>query len=294
MEEYNTIILGSGIAGMSCALYLKRAGLSTLIVENGVPGGQLNKIDRIENYPGYTSISGIDLANNLMEQINQYEVEFVYDEVKNIDFSRKVICVGKKEYSYQFLVFATGRREKTLGLGKEQEWIGKGISFCATCDGSLYKNQDVVVIGGGNSAVSEALYLSKICHRVFLIYRNEELRAEEILKDRLKKISNVEVLSQAIVSNYLIRDNQLVGVSLKDGRKILAHCVFLAIGHIPNSELFDGEKRDGYIVVNSNGETSKKDVYACGDVIDKSIYQLVTASSEGVVVATSIIQNNQK
>ena len=288
MGEYNTIILGAGMAGMSCAVYLKRAGISTLIVENGTPGGQLNKISMIENYPGYVSVSGLDLACNLMEQVSFYDVDFVYGEVERIDYEKKIIFVGEKQYSYQYLVFATGRREKNLGLENEKNWIGRGISFCATCDGALYKKQDVIVVGGGSSAVSEAIYLSRICRKVFLIYRKSDLRAEKILKERLEKISNIEV----ILEKYMIHDDKVVGVSLEDGREILGSCVFLAIGHVPNSELFVGKKKSGYIVVDSGGKTSLEDVYACGDVIDKEVYQLVTASSEGVIVATSIIHMN--
>lgn len=292
MEEYNTIILGAGMAGMSCALYLRRAGISTLVVENGTPGGQLNKISMIENYPGYASVSGIDLACNLMDQVSFYDVDFVYEEIERIDYEKKIIFFREKQYSYQYLVFATGRRERTLGLENENNWIGRGISFCATCDGALYKNQDVIVVGGGSSAVSEAIYLSRICRKVFLIYRKSDLRAEKILKERLEKISNIEVIYCGIVEKYMIHDDKVVGVSLEDGREILGSCVFLAIGHIPNSELFIGKKKSGYIVVDSGGKTSLEDVYACGDVIDKGVYQLVTASSEGAIVATSIIHMN--
>lgn len=292
MVEYNTIILGAGISGISCAIYLKRAGISVLVIENHVPGGQLNKASVIENYPGYSSISGPDLANHMMEQASCYDIPFLYDEVTEIDFENKILKVGSEEYSYQYLVFATGRRERALGLKGEEKWIGRGISFCATCDGALYKDQDVVVVGGGSSAVSEAIYLSKLCRKVYLIYRKDDLRAEEILKEQLFMIPNVEVIYHAVVSDYMVEDDKICGVCLNDHQQIDASCIFLAVGHLPNSELFDGKKNCGYIVVNSKGETSRKDVYACGDVTYKQVYQLVTASSEGVIVATSIIQNN--
>lgn len=294
MVEYNTIILGAGISGMSCAIYLKRAGISTLVIENNVPGGQLNKASVIENYPGYVSIEGPDLADSLIKQAGSYDIPFVYDEVVKIDFEHKVVKLKEGAYSYQYLVFATGRREKTLGLEHENEWIGRGISLCATCDGALYKDQDVIVVGGGSSAVSEAIYLSPLCRRVFLIYRGDDLRAEGILKERLEDIDNIDIIYQGIVSQYIIIDDKIQGVLLESGQEIKASCVFLAIGYLPNSELFDGNKKNGYIVIDNYGETSRKDVYACGDVVDKQVYQLVTASSEGVIVATSIIRNSQK
>lgn len=291
MEEYKVVIIGAGISGMSCAIYLKRAGISTLIIENNVPGGQLNKATTIENYPGYESIAGVDLASNIFSQVSSYDVPILFDEIMDIDYDKKIVTVSDTKYSYKYLVFATGRREKVLGIENENKYIGQGISLCATCDGALYKNQDVIVVGGGSSAVSEALYLANICRRVYLIYRKSELRAEEVLKDRIKNAFNVEVIYNSNVSKYLEVDNKLEGVILDDGREVKASCIFLAIGYVPNSELFIGDKDNNYIIVDKNGMTSIDDVYACGDVILKDVYQLVTASSEGVVVANRIIHN---
>lgn len=293
MEEYDVIILGSGISGMSCAIYLKRAGFNILIIENNVPGGQLNKATTIENYPGFDFISGIDLASNIFNQVSSYDIPVLFDEVNDIDYNEKVITVSDTKYTYKYLVFATGRREKKLGLENEDKYIGRGVSLCATCDGALYKNQDVIVVGGGSTAVSEALYLANICRKVYLIYRKGELRAEEVLKERIKSTNNIEVIYNSNVVSYLDKDNKLEGILLDNGSKILASCVFLAIGYMPNSELFIGNKENGYIVVDNNGKTNIKSVYACGDVILKQVYQLVTASSEGVIVANSIIHNNK-
>lgn len=292
MDKYNTIILGAGISGISCAIYLKRAGLSTLIVESGVPGGQLNKASVIENYPGYTSINGSDLSIVLLEQLTNNKVDIIYDEVSSIDYDKKQVKIGSKDYLYQNLVFATGRRERLLGIENEELLIGRGISLCATCDGALYKNKDVIVVGGGSSAVSEAIYLSNIVDKVYLIYRGNELRAEEVLKDRIREITNIEVIYERTVTDYLVDEEKLIGVRLDNGEKIKASGVFLAIGHLPNSELFIGNKTDGYIEVDEYGETSCDSVYACGDVINKEVYQLVTASSEGVLVASSIIRRS--
>jgi thioredoxin reductase (NADPH) len=294
MVEYNTIILGAGISGISCGIYLKRAGIRTLIVENNVPGGQLNKASVIENYPGFISILGSDLTGMLLEQVSNYEIDIVYDEVNNIDYDKKILIIGDTKYSYKNLVFATGRRERLLGIEDEDKLIGRGISLCATCDGALYKNRVVSVVGGGASAVSEAIYLSNIASKVYLIYRGSELRAEEILKDRIKQIDNIEIVYERNIVSYLVEDEKLAGVKLDNGDEIRCDCLFVAIGHIPNSELFVGNKTDGYIEIDEYGETSIDDVYACGDVINKEVYQLVTASSEGIMVASSIIRRNMR
>ena len=294
MVEYNTIILGAGISGISCAIYLKRAGISTLIIENNVPGGQLNKATVIENYPGYVSIEGSELAGNLLNQIEVSGVEILYDEITYIDYGKNIVVIGDREYKYSNLVFATGRREKTLGIDNEDKLIGRGISLCATCDGALYRDRDVAVIGGGSSAVSEAIYLSNIVNKVYLIYRGIELRAEEVLKDKVKRIDNIEIMYEVNIKAYIIEDNRLVGISLDNGKNVMVEGVFLAIGYVPNSELFTGNKTDNYIEVDEYGETSIDNVYACGDVINKDIYQLVTASSEGVMVASSIIRRNER
>lgn len=287
--EYDVIIIGAGISGVTCGIYLKRAGINTLIIENNMPGGQLNKANVIENYPGYVGITGVELASTLLEQISSNNIDMLNDEINSINYDKKEIVVGNNNYNYKYLVFATGRREKRLEIANEEKFIGRGISFCAICDGALYRDKDVIVVGGGSSAISEALYLANICKRVYLIYRGEELKGEEILKDRLNDRSNIEVIYNSNILEYMLNDNELAGVILDNGNKVEASCVFLAIGQLPNSELFDGEKDNGYIVVDKNGKTSYDSVYACGDIIKKDIYQLITASNDGVVVANSII-----
>ena len=290
MEEYKVIIIGAGISGISCAIYLKRAGISTLLIESNAPGGQLNKIDTIENYPGYEKVSGSDLAVSLYSQVMNADVSFVSDEIKKIDYEKKIVITENYEYTFTYLVFATGRRERLLNLNHEEEFLGRGISLCATCDGSFYRNQDVMVVGGGNSAVSEVLYLSNICHHVYLVYRKNTLRAEDILKKRLSLKKNVTVLYDEEIERYLYDSEKINGVMLKSGKQINVSGIFLAIGSIPNSELFIGKKKDGYIVVDENGKSSIPYVYACGDVIFKEVYQLVTASHDGVMVANDIIK----
>ena len=288
MEEYKVIILGSGISGISAAIYLKRAGIEPLIIENNIPGGQLNKIDIIENYPGLKEITGPDLSMNLLKQINDVKIE--YNNPIEIDYNNKIVKLENKEYKYEYLIFATGRREKLLGLTDEEYYIGSGISLCATCDGALYKDKEVIVVGGGNSATSVALYLSNICKKVTIIYRKDNLRAEAILKERINQKDNIEILYNSTIKEYIIEGNKITGVKLTDEKIINCDCIFIAIGSVPNSELFTGLKENDYIIVNNKYETSIKDVYACGDVIKKELYQLITASSEGASVANNIIK----
>ena len=195
---------------------------------------------------------------------------------------------------YSSLLIATGRKSRGLNISNEDSYIGHGISFCASCDGALYKDKTVVVVGGANTAVTDALYLADICKKVYIIYRKDDLRAEDILKKRVKLKSNIEILYNKNITKYLIDSENITGVLLDDGTKIDTSCVFLAIGALPNSELFDVTKNNGYIEVDNSYQTSTLDVYACGDVIDKKVYQLVTASAEGIVVANSIIEKEVK
>lgn len=294
MEEYNTVIIGSGISGMTAGIYLKRANINTLIIEKEMPGGQLNKACTIENYPGISKISGSELAINIYNQLMEYNPDYLYEEPTNIDLENKAIKTSTKEIKYKNLVIATGRRSRTLNLPNEDNYIGRGISFCASCDGALYKDETVIVVGGANSALSEALYLSAICKKVYIIYRKEELRGEEILKQRIETNKNIEVIYNKSIKEYIIEENKVAGVILEDDKKIKASCIFLAIGYLPNSELFNVEKENDYIIVDNAYQTNKNNVYACGDVIKKSLYQLITSSSEGAIVANNIIHNQNK
>lgn len=292
MEEYNTIIIGSGIAGMSAAIYLRRAGIKTMIIESNMPGGQLNYASTIENYPGYEEINGTDLAINILNQLNKYNPDYLYEEVLKVDFENNIVKTNTQTLKYKNLIIASGRRNKKLGLKDEDKYIGHGISFCATCDGALYKDKEVAVVGGANTAISEALYLSNICKKVYLIYRKDELRAESILKDRLTEHSNIEIIYNNNITNYVTKDDKLIGIKLDNNKTINISCLFIAIGYIPNSEIYNIEKENGYILVDENYKTNIDNVYACGDVIKKEVYQLVTSASEGISVANNIIHNN--
>lgn len=291
MTEYDVVIIGSGIAGMTSAIYLKRAGLKTLIIENNAPGGQLVKGFDIENYPGFLKVNSIDLSMNIYEQVNNLEVEYLFESITEINLDKKQITTTNTKIKCKYIIIATGRREQKLNLKQEDKLIGKGISFCAHCDGNFYKDKDVIVVGGSNTAVTEALYLANICKSVTIIYRKEELRAEQILIERLEKYSNIKVLYNINIEKYNIEDDKLVSVTLDNKETILCDGIFLAIGFMPNSELFNVEKENGYIIVNENFETNIKNIYAVGDIVKKNIYQLTTATSDATIAASNIINN---
>jgi len=294
MTEYDVVIIGSGISGMTAAIYLKRAGLKTLIIENNAPGGQLTKSFDIENYPGFLKINSMDLSMNIYEQVNNLEVEYLFEEIKDIDLEKKEITTTNTKIKSKYIIIATGRRERKLNLENEEKLIGKGISFCAHCDGNFYKEKDVIVVGGSNTAVTDALYLANICNSVTIIYRNEELRAEQILIDRLNNHSNVKVIYNTNIEKYNIEDDKLVSVTLDNKETITCNGIFLAIGFLPNSELFNVEKENGYIIVNDKFQTNISNVYACGDIVKKSTYQLTTATSDATIASSNIIEDFNK
>lgn len=282
---YDLIIIGMGISGISASIYAKRAGMKVLLLEGSAPGGTVNQISEIENYPGINRISGPDFAYNLFEEVNKLGIEYKLEKVTDviIDDSKKVKTT-KNVYEAKNLLIASGRRPKRLGLDREEEFLGKGISTCALCDGALYKNSDVAVIGGGSSALSEALYLSNIVNKIYLIHRREEFRGEEILIEEIKKRKNIELILKNEVTKLKIEDDTLKGIILKDGKEIDVKGIFIYVGFIPNTDFLkntDIKMEDGYILVNENHETNIKGVYASGDVTKKDIYQIVNAASEG-------------
>lgn len=294
MEE-KVVIIGSGIAGMSSAIYLLRAGINPLIIEKEVAGGQLHKASVIENFPGFDKISGPDLAFNIYNQVKKLGVRYLYDEVINITNDNEIIIKTKKEeIKTKYLIIATGRAPRKLNLNNEDRLIGKGVSYCALCDGALYKNKDVVIVGGGNSAVEDAIYLAKICNKVTLIHRRNELRAENKLIEELKEFNNIEIIYDNEITDYILDDDKIVKVKLKDDREIKTSGVFIAIGYEPICNMLDLENEKNYIIVDNKMHTSIDNIYAVGDAIKKDIYQLITASNEGVIAAVDIIKNEKQ
>lgn len=287
MKESKVIILGSGISGMTASIYLKRGGITPIIIENNAPGGTLNIIPSIENYPGFNEISGPDLAVNIYNQTKQLGIEYIYRNIEKIDLKNKII---DNDIKFDYLIIATGRRARLLGLENEDKCLGRGISTCALCDGTFYKDKEVIVVGGSSSAISEALYLSNICKRVTIIHRGDSYRAQKILIDKLGSTKNIKQIFNVNVIKYNIKNNKIIGVTLDNNKKIKADGIFLGIGSIPNSDIFEVEKEDNYIIVDNEMKTNIDYVYAIGDVTKKNTYQLITASSDGIIAADSIIK----
>lgn len=290
MLNYDVVILGSGVAGMTAAIYLRRAGIQTLIIENDTPGGQMNKSFCIENYPGFKSIDGPSLAYNIYSQVLELKTDYLFSNIESVDLKKKKIITNKKEVKYRYLIISTGRSPRKLDLTNEEKLLGRGISYCALCDGNLYKNKNVIVVGGGNSALEEALYLSGICNKVTLIHRKDIFNAEKVLIDKVTKNKKIDIIYNANLINYNIKDNKLVSVSLDTKKKIKTDGVFISIGYVPNSSLFEVKKERNYILTYTNYVTSMKSVYACGDIIKKDTYQITTAIGEAAVVANKIIK----
>lgn len=291
MEEHKVVILGSGIAGMTAGIYLKRGGLDVLVVEDNIPGGVLNEIPSIENYPGYEEISGPDLAMNIYNQLTKLGVKILNKKITSIDLNNKII---NNNIKYEYLVIATGRKSKMLSLEHEKELLGKGISTCALCDGFFYKDKKVVVVGGGSSSLTEALYLSKICKEVIIIHRRDKLTSDKYLIDKVNSTKNIKVLYNSNITKYNQNNNKLTSVIINNKDNLEVEGVFLAIGSTPNSEIFNVNKDNNYIIVDSNYMTNIDKVYAIGDVIKKDYYQLSTAASDAVVAASNIIKRENK
>ena len=296
MEERDVIVIGSGMAGMTCAIYLKRGGLNPLVIEEGVPGGQLNKINVIDNYPGFIHTDGPTLGSEVYNQVENLDIEYLYDKVTKAELSNdeKILyTAGGKKISCKYLVIATGRLSKKL-FNDDDRYAGKGISYCALCDGNLYKGLNVAVVGAGSSAMEEALYLADICKSVTMIIRGEELTGDQSLIDDINNKNNIKCVYNSNVTEYNIENGKLTSVTLDSGSTIEVNGLFISIGSVPSASIFDVEKDKGFIIVDNECMTNIENVYACGDVIKKNVYQLTTAAGEGTTVAYSIIRKTKK
>lgn len=304
-KNYDVIIIGAGIAGMTAALYLKRYNMDVLIIEKDYPGGQLNKIAKIENYPGFLEINGFDLGNNIYEQIKKLEIPTIFEKVEKIknESDKKLVETTNEIYEANYIVIATGRLPRKLNIEIEDELIGKGISYCATCDGPLYKNKDVIVVGGGDSALQEALYLSSICNKVTLIHRRDSFRAREELVEKVQNKENIEIIYNSVINTLIQENDRFSGIKIDKNGEILekkAAGLFIYIGNVVDEEAFSMlslHTKDGYIIVNEKCETNIPNIYACGDIILKDSYQLTTAVGEAATLAYSLHEkyiNNKK
>ena len=287
MLDFDTIVIGAGPAGMGASLYLKRAGIEVLLIDKDAPGGQMLKTSKIENYLGYESINGADLALKMFDHVKKNDIPFEFGEVVSVVKDENyTVKLASKEFTCKHVIVATGRIPNKLGLALEDQI--QGVSYCAVCDGSFYRNKTVGVVGGGNSAFTNALYLADLCDKVYLMVRGE-VRANAELVNRAKNRDNIIVLKQTAVKELIAEDNRLTKVVLQNDKTLDLEGLFVAIGGRPKVDFIKNislEKE--YITVNEHMESSLKGLYACGDVIYKEFYQIATAINDGVIAALSI------
>lgn len=291
---YDIIIVGAGTAGLSAAIYGVRAGKSVLVLEGETYGGQIVNSMEVANYPGIKMTSGFEFATNLYEQATELGAEVEYEKVIRVEDEGDVKTVVTEDsvYEAKAVILATGAKNRPLGLEKEKEFIGSGVSYCATCDGAFFKGKKVAVAGGGNTALEDAMFLSNYCETVYLVHRRDEFRGEEKLVEALKGKGNVEfVLNVNILS--LLGENKLEGIlvedkNTKEQKEIAVSGLFVAIGQIPKNEAFAGLvelDRGGYIVAGENCKTNVPGIFVAGDCRTKTVRQLATAASDGAVAA---------
>jgi len=302
-RHFRLLILGSGPAGYTAAVYAARANLKPAVITGIQQGGQLTTTTEVDNWPGdVEGLQGPDLMQRMLEHAERFDTEMIHDHINQVDFSNKpyTLTGDNGTYTADAVVVATGASAKYLGLESEQAFMGRGVSACATCDGFFYRDREVVVVGGGNTAVEEALYLSNIASKVTLIHRRDELRAEKIMQDRLfdrAKNGNVELLWHHTLEEVLGDDAGVTGVKVKHTQtgevsEFATHGVFIAIGHNPNTEIFVDQlaMTDGYLHIKSGTagfatQTSVPGVFAAGDVADHVYRQAVTSAGFGCMAA---------
>lgn len=294
---YDVVIIGAGPAGLSAGLYACRGGLKVAIIENKSVGGQAQQAADIQNYPGIKSTSGFDLCYAMMNQCMEFGAEFVFDSIASvslIDETKAIGLASGKIVEAKNVIIASGANARKLGVPNESKFIGKGVSYCATCDGAFFKEKTVAVIGGGNTAAEDALYLEKLAKKVYMVHRRDALRADDILVKRLEK-SNVEIVWNSVVEN-LGGEDKITQLTLKNVKTnalttISVDGVFVAIGQTPNSQGFENISLSsgGYIIADENMHTNIDGVYAVGDVRKKSLRQVVTACADGAIAANAIV-----
>lgn len=292
--DYDIIIVGAGAAGMTAAIYGVRSGKSILLIEEKMYGGQIINTPQVENYPGIETISGASFATNLYNQAKGLGAEYLSGKVTEIKDcgDTKEVTVNDNSYKAESVIIATGARNRTLNVPGEIELTGKGVSYCATCDGMFFRNRDVAVVGGGNTALEDALFLSDYCNKVYIIHRRETFRGEKQLEESLRAKENVVFLLNRVVEEIQGKETlEFIIVKEKDGdksEKISINGLFIAVGQVPDNDVFSNIvelDEYGYIAAGEDCKTNCEGVYAAGDCRTKSIRQLTTATSDGAVAA---------
>ncbi|PYX94562.1 MAG: thioredoxin-disulfide reductase [Acidobacteria bacterium] len=297
---HNVIIMGSGCAGHTAALYTARANLSPLVIEGHEPGGQLSLTTLVENFPGFPEgIQGPELIENMRKQATRFGAQYRMGHVSSVDLQKRpfTLNVGKDILQTRTLIIASGASARWLGLPHEQALIGHGVSSCATCDGFFFSGKEIAVIGGGDSAMEEALFLTRFASKVTLIHRRDQFRASKIMLDRAQKNPNIHFLTDTIVEDVLdVEKKEVTALRLRNmktgkGSDLPASAMFLGIGHIPNAKIFEGQldmDQDGYVISRDYVLTRVPGVYACGDVQDRRYRQAVTAAGSGCMAAIEV------
>lgn len=292
------IIIGAGPAGMSACLYASRAGLDVLILDGSAPGGKLNVTAQIENYPGLKPTPGPEIAFTMYESAMNFGAKMAYEEALDIKDhgAYKEVITAKQTYQAKYVLIATGTKERQMNLEKENELVGRGISYCAVCDGPFFKEQDVAVIGGGNSALEEAMYLATLCHKVHLVVRRDVFRADKVIQDRLSKVENIEVHFKRKPKELLEQNQKVCGLLIENSddqttEELKVNGIFPFIGLDPMTQCAKSlniVSENGYIDANENMETAVKGIFVAGDVRNKQLRQVVTATNDGAIAGQYI------
>lgn len=290
-------IIGAGIAGVSAAVYARRAGLDFLLFELGLVGGQLLFMEEVENYVGVEAgIKGDAFANNIKKNLKSLEIEPIKEKLTAVKIEDKDIILNFDKFSYgvKGLIIATGAMFKKLGIKGEDEFAGKGVSYCAICDGFFFKNKEVAVVGGGNTALEEALYLANICSKVYLIHRRDQFRALDYLKKRVSDKENIEVVFDSVLEeikgDQVLKEISIQNTKTNEKRTLSINGLFIAIGIKPNTDIFSNLidlDEAGFIIADQDMQTSHKSIWAAGDCRKRPLRQLITAASEGAIAAVS-------
>ncbi|HHY74102.1 MAG TPA: thioredoxin-disulfide reductase [Bacillus bacterium] len=294
---WDVVIAGAGPAGMTAAVYTSRANLSTLMIERGMPGGQMANTEDVENYPGYESILGPELSTKMFEHAKKFGAEYAYGEIKQIinEDLYKIVDCGNKQYKAKTVIIATGAQHKSLNIPGEKELSGRGVSYCAVCDGAFFKGKELVVIGGGDSAVEEGIYLTRFASKVTLIHRRDELRAQKILQKRAFDNEKMDFIWNHIPKEINGTDGKVSSITIEDvktgeQRNFKTDGLFIYVGLVPLSEPFKNigiTNENGYIETNELMETKVPGIFAAGDIREKMLRQIVTATGDGSIAAQS-------